>query len=161
MTNPSHSTDRATLSGHEMSLADTALRALRPLTGEQRGRVLAMVRVYCGIDQKPRRPRVRPPDGLRTKDEAAAKLGISVKTLNGYVETGALKYVALGHGKRRKRKMFTDADLNEFIANQTRKDDPCPSTASRARRTGTSISGGEVIAFTGVPRPQPGGKRRR
>ena len=36
--------------------------------------------------------------------------------------TGALRYVTIGHGTKRPRKMFTDADLNEFIAEQTRKD---------------------------------------
>src|SRR5262249_7627149 len=43
------------------------------------------------------KPRIRPSDGLRTKTEAAAKLGCSTKTLDGYVSTGALRYVAVGH----------------------------------------------------------------
>jgi hypothetical protein len=101
---------------------------------------------------RPRKLRHTPPDGLKTAAQAAAKLGISVKTLIGYVKTGALKYVALGHGKKRRRKMFTDADLNEFIANQTRKAAPCPSTAIRARHTGNLTSGGEVLAFTALQR---------
>ena len=67
---------------------------------------------------------LRPPDGLLTASEAAVKLRCSVKTLNGYVAAGALKYVAIGHGTKRPRKMFTDADLDQFIANQTRKDVP-------------------------------------
>jgi hypothetical protein len=94
--------------------------------------------------------RARPPDGLRTKAEAAAKLGCSIKTLDGYVSTGALRYVALGHGKKRQRKMFTDPDLNEFIASQTRKDVPCPSirTETAARRISTTTSKCEVIGFT-------------
>jgi hypothetical protein len=89
------------------------------------------------------------PDGLITKAEAAAKLGCSIKTLKGYVHAGALKYVALGHGKRRQRRMFTEADLNEFIATQSRKDVPCPSirTGTAARRTGISTSRSEVIGF--------------
>jgi hypothetical protein len=110
--------------------------------------------------QKAKPPVAPPPDGLRTPAEAARKLHCSVKTLNGYVKSGALKYVAIGHGKRRQRRMFTNSDLDQFIANQTRKDAPCPSTRTRARRTGNSISGGEVIAFTGVPKPRPGGKRK-
>ena len=108
-----------------------------------------------------RKPRHPPPDGLKTAAQAAARLGCSIKTLNGHVAAGALKYVAIGHGKRRKRKMFTDADLDEFIQAQTRKDVPCPSTKTRARRTGNLTSSGEVIAFTAQPRPRPGGKRRR
>jgi hypothetical protein len=91
----------------------------------------------------------RPPDGLRTSAEAAAKLGCSIKTLDGYVKTGALKYVALGHGKRRQRRMFTDADLAEFITNQTRKDMPCPftGTGTAARRSSISTSRSKVLGF--------------
>ena len=54
----------------------------------------------------------RPSDGLRTPAEAAARLGCSIKTLNGHVAAGALKYVIIGHGTKRPRKMFTDADLD-------------------------------------------------
>jgi len=100
--------------------------------------------------QKAKPPVAAPPDGLRTPAEAARQLRCSVKTLNGYVKSGALKYVAIGHGKRRTRKMFTDPDLNEFIAYQTRKDVPCPSTKAEtvARRISTSTSKCEVIGFT-------------
>jgi hypothetical protein len=62
------------------------------------------------------------PGGLLTASEAAAKLRCSVKTLKGYVAASVLKYVGIGHGRKRQRKMFTDADLNQFIADQTRKD---------------------------------------
>jgi hypothetical protein len=97
-----------------------------------------------------RKPRHPPPDGLKTAAQAAARLGCSIKTLNGHVASGALKFVAIGHGKRRTRKMFADPDLNEFIANQTRKDVPCPSTKAEtvARRISTSTSKCEVIGFT-------------
>jgi len=108
-----------------------------------------------------RKPRQSPPDGLKTPTQAAAKLGCSIKTLDGHVASGALRYVIIGHGKKRRRIRFTDADLNEFIINQARKDVPCPSIRTRARRTGNLTSGGEVIAFTGVPKPGPGGKQRR
>jgi hypothetical protein len=91
---------------------------------------------------------LRPPDGLHTASEAAVKLRCSVKTLNGYVAAGALKYVIIGHGMKRPRKMFTAADLDEFIAAQTRKDVPCPSSARSARHTGISTSNTEVIGFT-------------
>src|SRR5262249_26104195 len=112
--------------------------------------------------RRQRKPRHLPPDRLKTAAQAAAKLGCSVKTLGGHIASGALKYVAIGHGTKRPRKMFADPDLNEFIANQTRKDSlACPSTRTRARRTGNLTSSGEVIAFTAQPRPRPGGKRRR
>jgi len=99
--------------------------------------------------RKPRMP-VRPPDGLHTPREAAAKLGCSIKTLFAHVAAGALRYVDTGRGKKRPRRMFNDADLDAFIANQTRKDVPCPSTSPRtaARRISTTTSKCEVIGFT-------------
>jgi hypothetical protein len=105
---------------------------------------------------------LRPPDGLLTASEAAVKLRCSIKTLNGYVAAGALKYVPIGHGKKRPRKMFTDADLDQFIAAQTRKDVPaCPSSARSARRTGITTSNGEVIGFTARRNARLGVKRKR
>jgi hypothetical protein len=102
-----------------------------------------------------RKSRVAPPGGLKNKHEAAAKLGCSIRTLDGHVAAGALRYVLIGHGTKRLRRMFTDADLDELIANQSRKDVPaCPSTEIRVRRTGSSTSGGEVIAFSAAPRPR-------
>jgi hypothetical protein len=107
------------------------------------------------------RPRVVVPDGLRTRAQAAAKLCCSLRTLDGHVASGALRYVVIGHGKKRPRRMFTDADLNEFIANQTRKDVPCPSTRTRVRRSGNLTSGSTVVAFTAQPRPGPNAKRKK
>src|SRR5262249_17562006 len=108
-----------------------------------------------------RTPRQPSPDGLKTAAQAAAKLNCSIKTLFGHVAVGALRYVAIGHGTKRPRKMFTDADIDAFIAAQTRKDVPCPSTASRARRIGTSISGGEVIALTTLRKRRRDAKPKR
>jgi excisionase family DNA binding protein len=95
--------------------------------------------------KRQRRVPPTPPDGLRTPDEAARKLGCSVKTLNAHVAAGALRYVDIGHGKKRRRIRFTDADIN-----QTRKDLPCPSTRTETvgRRISTSTSKCEVIGFT-------------
>src|SRR6516165_10209248 len=57
---------------------------------------------------------------------------------------------AVKHGTKRLRRMFADADLDEFITNQTRKDVPCPSTRTEtvARRISTTTSKCEVIGFT-------------
>jgi hypothetical protein len=112
---------------------------------------------------RPRPPALKPhqrtPDGLKTLAEGAAKLGCSLKTLKGHIASGALRYVALGHGSKRQRKMLTDADLDAFVANQTRKDAPtCPSIKTRARRIGNSTSGAGVIAFTAAPKPRSGVK---
>jgi hypothetical protein len=108
-----------------------------------------------------RKPRQSPPDGLKTAAQAAAKLGCSIKTLNGHVASGALRYVIIGHGTKRPRRMFSVADLDAFIVNQTRKDVPCPSIATRAPRSGNTTSSGEVIAFSAQPRPRPGAKPKR
>src|SRR5262249_55589496 len=96
-----------------------------------------------------RKSRHPPPGGLLTAPQAAAKLGCSIKTLNGHVASGALRYV-IGHGTKRPRKRFTDPDLDFFIEAQTRKDAPCPSTRTGTadRRIGTSTSKCEVIGFT-------------
>jgi hypothetical protein len=103
-----------------------------------------------------------PPDGLRTPAEAARKLGCSTKTLLGHVASGALHYVDLGHGKKRPRYRFTDADLDEFIANRTRKDSPtCRSDATRARRSTHTTFKSEVVAFTARPNARTSGKRKR
>jgi len=99
-----------------------------------------------------RKLRFSPPDGLKSAAQAAAKLGCSIKTLNGHVASGALKYIALGHGKRRQRRMFTDADINQFVEAQSKKDIPCPSDATRALRSGSTISKSTVVAFSARPR---------
>jgi hypothetical protein len=146
----------------ETAAAETAIAALTPLTAEQRTRTLTAAKVLLGLKSPRRRqPRIRTPDGLLTRAEAAAKLGCSAKTLDGHVECGALRYVAIGHGRKRVRRMFTTADLDEFIAAQTRKDVPCPSTRIRARHTGNLTSDGEVIAFTAQPRPRAGAKPKK
>jgi hypothetical protein len=105
-------------------------------------------------EQRARRPMLAPPlpNGLRTLTEAARKLRCSISTLNAHVVSGALRYVAVGHGRERMRKMFTDADLDTFIANRTRKDIPCPSAATRARRSGSTDSKSEVVSFSGLQR---------
>jgi hypothetical protein len=97
-----------------------------------------------------RKPRHPTPDGLKTAAQAAAKLGCSIRTLNGHIASGALRYVIIGHGTKRPRKMFTDPDLDNFITNQTRKDVSCPPTSPKtaARLTSTTTSKCEVIGFT-------------
>ena len=108
-----------------------------------------------------RQPRPPVPGGLLTAAQAAAKLNCSIKTLNGHVKAGGPKYVTIGRGTKRPRRMFTDADLNQFIADQTREAPPCPSSVTSARHTGAMTSKSKVIAFSAVPRPRPGAKRKR
>ena len=70
-----------------------------------------------------RKPKPVPtPDDLLTKHEAAARLRCSEKTIDAHAASGALRYVAVGLGSKRKRKMFAPTDLTAFIEAQTRKD---------------------------------------
>ena len=102
--------------------------------------------------QKQAAHRVRssiPNDGLRTPTEAAARLQISAKQLRAFVRSGELRYVNVGRGSKKPRIRFTDADLTEFIAARTRRNNPpCPSTSRRTHRTTNMTSSGEVIGFT-------------
>ena len=115
-----------------------------------------------GTAKRQRRERPRPLDGLLTADEAATRLRCSIQTLNGYVASGAVRYVAIGHGSKRPRKMFTAADLDNFVANQTRKDSPaCQSSRTTVRPSGGSTFKSEVIAFSAQRRPGPAAKPKR
>ena len=88
------------------------------------------------------------PNGLRTPAEAAARLQISAKQLRAFVRSGELRYVNVGRGSKKPRIRFTDADLTEFIAARTRRNNPpCPSTARKTRRTTFMTSSSEVIGF--------------
>lgn len=138
--------------GRELfALSQAELRELYAMLAEDEERAETAKCAHAHDSEKQerqRKARLGPPDGLRTMAEAAGKLGCSIKTLNGHVAAGALGYVAIGHGTKRPRKMFTDSDLNAFIAAQTRKDFPCPSTAPAKRLIGISTSNTEVIGFT-------------
>ncbi len=59
---------------------------------------------------------------LLTGQEAAALLRCSLKTLRGHVASGALRYVIIGHGKRRPRRMFMQSDIEAFLESQARRD---------------------------------------
>jgi hypothetical protein len=124
-------------------------------------RIIAAARKE-GMSAKPQPTKPRKnPDGLMTVGEAAAQARIGVKTFKGHIDSGAIRYVIIGHGTKRPRKRITPADLNAFIEAQTRKDVAYPSTEPRVRHTGNFISGGEVIAFTAQPRPRPGAKPKK
>jgi hypothetical protein len=99
---------------------------------------------------------------LFTRQEAAAKLRVSTKTLDKHVAAGVLRYVSIGHGSRHIRRMFAPSDLEAFIIAQTRKD--VPLCLSRSRRTPlitTSSSNTEVIGFAARLRREAEEKRKR
>jgi hypothetical protein len=100
---------------------------------------------------------------LRTPREAAARLRCAPKTLSGYVESGLLRYVLVGRGTKRQRKMFTDDDLTSFIDQQKRKAVPvsCPSSKTRVHRIGDSTSNIVGIGFSDQPKPPRNAKPKR
>lgn len=103
-----------------------------------------------------------PADGLKTRTQAARRLGVSIRTLRGLVSSGELRYVNVGRGKQREKMMFTDNDLDDLIAGRTRqKAQQCPSTSPKVRRSTTSTSSGEVIAFTARRNGRTDAKRKR
>src|SRR5580700_8013942 len=87
---------------------------------------------------------------LRTPAEVASRLRCSQKMLNVHVRGGAIRFVIIGSGSKRPRRMFTDGDVEEFIERQTRRNAPCQSIDRKVRRSITSTSGGEVLAFTAL-----------
>jgi hypothetical protein len=100
---------------------------------------------------------------LRTPKQAAERLQTSVEQLIGFVHDGELRYVNLGRGKKRPRRMFTDDDLDEFIERRKRGEaiGLCLYTNQQNRRTGNLTSSSEVIAFTARPSARPAAKPKR
>jgi len=72
---------------------------------------------------------------LRTPKYAAARLACSLQTLLAYVRAGTIKYVQVGVGAKRPRRMFTDADLDDFVVARTRREYPCQSASSRGPKS--------------------------
>src|SRR5690606_9030969 len=84
---------------------------------------------------------------LYTQAEAAAQLGVSVKTLLAEVRAGRLRYVLIG-----KRRKFAVADLERYI---TERGQTWRSADARVRRTGTTISRCKVVGFEEARRRRP------
>ncbi|QBP23787.1 DNA-binding protein [Bradyrhizobium diazoefficiens] len=98
---------------------------------------------------------------LRSPQSAAERLGVSVKTLNGYVRDGELRYINVGRGSKKQRRKFTDEDLDELIERRARRDVPCQSISTKTARSTISTSSTKVFAFTALrdaragARPKP------
>lgn len=98
---------------------------------------------------------------LRTPKYAAERLACSYKTLVGYVRAGTLKYVKVGNGTKRPRRMFTDTDLDEFVVNQTRRDaSPHQPAKAAARRPIVTISGGNVPSIAELRNAQTAARQK-
>ena len=88
---------------------------------------------------------------LRSPKDAARVLGVSVKTLSGFVQDGELRYINVSRsGKIKIRRMFADEDLEDFKQRRARREVPCQSTSTKTARTTTSISSSKVIGFTAL-----------
>ena len=118
---------------------------------------------FVFADRRARRSKVRAMTVLRTPKQAAERLQTSVEQLIGFVHDGELRYVNLGRGKKRPRRMFTDDDLDEFIERRKRGEaiGLCLYTNQQNRRTGNLTSSSEVIAFTARPSARPAAKPKR
>ena len=117
----------------EMEEIEPHVVALRPLT--------------VGKGLRPARaPRERDPEGWLTIKQAAARLGVSERTLREHMRSGAVPYVDVGRGKVRRSPRFAPSDLQEFQNRQ--RGQSWPST-SAAKSTGTSSTTG-VLDFAAL-----------
>jgi excisionase family DNA binding protein len=85
--------------------------------------------------------------GLMTLPEAAEFLRISERTLQDHVAAGEIRYIAIGSGVKRRKKLFDETDLAEFIEGRKTVEAPkCQSTSRKvARRTSTISNIGEIV----------------
>jgi excisionase family DNA binding protein len=101
---------------------------------------------------------------LLKPQEVAERLGCTVKTLFGHIRDGSLRYVNVGRGEIRPRYMFADSDLAEFEEARRRRNAgamACRSTFQKDHRSITTISNGEVIAFTALQSKRASEKPKR
>ena len=78
---------------------------------------------------------------------AAERLGVSTKTLNGYVRGGELRYIDVGGGGVKQRRRYTEDDLDDFVNRRAKRNVPCQSTSTKTVRSTTSTSNSKVIGF--------------
>ena len=86
------------------------------------------------------------PNGLRTPQEVATRLGMSVKQVKTLaLKDGELRFINIGRGTKNIRMMFTDADVEDFIKRRAKRN-----TTQRQSPTqkGTSHRAAEIIGFT-------------
>jgi hypothetical protein len=101
----------------------------------------------------------RLPESLFTLDGAASWLGVSTKTVTGYIRSGKLLAANIGTGKRPVYRI-TLANLNRFIEAQTTEGKPCPSTSKPVRHTGSQKFGSRVIELEGRLKELASAKRK-
>lgn len=84
---------------------------------------------------------------LLTPEQAAARLTITEDHLRALVADGAIGYINVGLGKKRPRRRFTEADIDDFIERRRGREVPCQFIGTSVRRTTSSISSTGAIGF--------------
>src|SRR5216683_1468164 len=127
-------------------------RALCELAGDPAVRFNANLwgKSRAGVGRERATPSIPGGDGLLTPKMAARYLGISVKTLTGHTDDGEIRYINVGRGKKKKRRMYTRPDLEEFKERRAQREVKCLSTGTRKARSTTTTSNSKVIAFTAL-----------
>ncbi|MFM7335862.1 MAG: helix-turn-helix domain-containing protein [Tabrizicola sp.] len=94
---------------------------------------------------------------LMKAEEAAAKLGLSVKTMMHHVRSGRLRFINVGTDKRKSYR-FTPKNLRSFIENQKVREVPsCLSFQTKKASSKSTLSFG-AYGFSEVPKPKTAGK---
>ena len=108
--------------------------------------------------KRERKPRPHIEGALLTPEDAAAYLGVCIKTL------GALRipYIPTGQGRVKPHRKYHRADLNRFIEQQRQQEaNPCRSIASPTPRSSTPSSRSEVIDIAARLRSAANAKPKR
>ncbi|MDW9762195.1 helix-turn-helix domain-containing protein [Sinorhizobium meliloti] len=84
---------------------------------------------------------------LLTPEQAADRLGISVRQLRDLTDEGLLRWINIGLGEKRPTRRYTEADLQEFIMERSRK---CRSTNEKARTPTRTTSSFVVSDFLAI-----------
>lgn len=104
--------------------------------------------------KQPRKRKLNVPENvapeLLTLDQAATYLNITADQVAAFVQDGALDYINLGRGKKKRRIRFTKQDLDAFIEHRRQREVQCLSTGPSSRRSTPSTSGTVVSDFLGL-----------
>jgi hypothetical protein len=133
-----------------------------PGVGMARAGQIARHALLNALSEGPRKRRraartPAPGGGLLTLAQAAAALGIGVRTLRGHMVAGSITYIDVGRGKQRRAPRFAPEDIAAFKLKQ-RGQGSWPSTRE-ARRT-TTNSSFEVVDFAALRAARANEKRK-
>jgi hypothetical protein len=108
---------------------------------------------------EPEPPNLPSDEQLFNAKEAAAKLGMSVKTLMAHVRAGRLRFINIANGTKRKRYRFTPKNIETFIQNQKVREVPlCLFTSTPKVPFTLMTSNSAAIGFTALQKLKASGK---